>query len=100
MPNKKLIRDNIPRIAKAKGETIITRTASKTELWALLQAKLKEEVHEYLDNPSPEELADIMEVVHALSRIHRLSPKKLEHLRKKKARKRGAFKKRIVLILE
>ncbi len=95
---EKLIRDKIPAIATGKGETLITRVADKTELPALLRAKLFEEVHEYLRKPHPEELADILEVLYALGMLHGIPPSQLEILRAEKAQARGAFEGRIVLV--
>lgn len=57
----KLIRDNIPEIAKAQGAVLNYATAENDEFFhTLLRAKLVEEVNEYLASPnSLEELADI-----------------------------------------
>lgn len=64
----KLIRDKVPDIVAAKGETIRTRLAQPEERWRLLKAKLVEEATE-LANADPgtdaefEELADVIEVM-------------------------------------
>ena len=100
MPHEKLIRDKIPESAKRRGETLNTRIAEKAELSALLRDKLLEEVREYLKEPSAEELADILEVVYALSMTHRVPPGQLEILRAEKAEANGQFEDRIVLILD
>lgn len=44
-----------------------------------------------------EELADIMEVIHALAEAHGASVQELERIRAEKADKRGGFKYRIYL---
>ena len=70
----------------------ITHVASDSEYLLKLKEKLTEEVKEYLGSGQEEELADILEVIYALS-----TPAKLEMLRKKKAEEKGAFKDKIIL---
>ena len=56
-----------------------------------------EEVTEYLESNSPEELADILEVVFALAETKEISEKQLMKIRKSKRKKNGAFKNGIIL---
>ena len=93
----KLVRDLIPEIIAAKGGTAKVRLASAQEYEVKLREKLQEEVNEYLESSNPEELADIMEVVHALGALHSHTPEQLELMRADKATARGGFKKRIIL---
>jgi predicted house-cleaning noncanonical NTP pyrophosphatase (MazG superfamily) len=93
----KLVRDRIPEIIRESGAVPTTHTASRKEYQARLRAKLEEEVAEYLQEPSGEELADILEVVYALAELHNLGRYELEKTRREKAERRGAFKDRIVL---
>ena len=62
-----------------------------------LERKLVEEVTEYLESNSPEELADILEVVFALAETKEISEKQLMKIRKSKRKKNGAFKNGIIL---
>lgn len=94
---KKLVRDKIPEIIKKEGKSYSSHRASASEYQKKLREKLSEEVYEYLKSGDSEELADIMEVVFALGIAQKISPIKLESLRKKKASERGAFTKRIIL---
>jgi predicted house-cleaning noncanonical NTP pyrophosphatase (MazG superfamily) len=55
----KAIRDKIPEIIKIKGETCELRRLTNTEFLPELEKKLHEELAEYDQNKSPEELADI-----------------------------------------
>ncbi|MFJ8039559.1 hypothetical protein ACIRBX_03465 [Kitasatospora sp. NPDC096147] len=87
----KLVRDLIPGIITAAGLTPRLRTAAPAELDGLLRAKLGEEVQEFLDSGEPEELADVLEVLHALAARQGLSPDDLERLRAAKAAERGGF---------
>lgn len=90
---EKLVRDKIPELY-AEGTY---RVAEPDEYAALLRAKLAEETQEYLADRSPEELADVLEVVRALARTHGLDLADLERLREAKAARRGGFDQGIVL---
>mgnify|MGYP001596255645 CR=1 FL=1 len=92
----KLIRDKVPAFIKKAGKTPILRIAKDTEIYQLLLKKLDEEVTEYQMSRNPEELADIIEACYALAKTHKIPAAKLEQMRKKKAKERGAFDKRIV----
>lgn len=97
MKYDKLVRDKIPEIIKNNGETPITHIASDEEYQQKLKAKLQEEVNEFLEDSSKEELADILEVIYALCDFYKIDKNELGQLRKDKAEKRGGFKNRIVL---
>ena len=91
----KLVRDNIPNILDAKGVPYEKRIASPEEYRLELIKKLTEETREFSEAGSPEELADILEVVEALRQLPEYSD--VEELRKKKLAERGGFTKRIIL---
>ena len=93
----KLVRDNIPEIMIKNGATPITKILSDEEYLIELNKKLLEEVKEYLESKEIEELADIEEVILAIIEAKSLTRDKLEEIRIKKVRKRGAFKKKIYL---
>jgi len=97
MKYHKLIRDKIPDIIAKDNHTSITHIATNTEYWRQLRRKLKEEVNEFLGTPNLQELADILEVIKAICSFKNISWQKLENFRKKKARQRGIFKKKIIL---
>ncbi|MCP2338087.1 nucleoside triphosphate pyrophosphohydrolase [Actinomadura rupiterrae] len=94
---EKLVRDRIPEIIRGSGRVPDVRTASVDEYAALLRAKLREEVDEYLADGDPAELADVLEVLHALAGWHGMSPDELEDARAAKASERGGFGGRVVL---
>ncbi|WP_018352583.1 nucleoside triphosphate pyrophosphohydrolase [Longispora albida] len=87
----KLVRDRIPEIIAASGAVPQHRTAAPEEAEALLRAKLAEETAEFLGSGEAEELADVLEVLHALAAQRGLTPADLEGLRAAKAEARGAF---------
>jgi predicted house-cleaning noncanonical NTP pyrophosphatase (MazG superfamily) len=97
MKYNKLIRDNIPEIIVKKGGTPVTHIASDEEFEAKLLEKLAEEVQEFTESKSAEEMADIQEVLKALYELYGLQADAIENLRQKKATERGAFNKRIIL---
>lgn len=97
MDEGKLVRDKIPELIRADGLDPVIHTADPEEYMARLRAKLREETEEFLaSDDDPEELADILEVLHALARQSGVTPEKIEELRAMKAAARGGFSKRIV----
>lgn len=50
------------------------------------------------DNESLEELADLLELMHALAKVHGASMEEVEKIRQDKASKRGGFEEKIFLI--
>ena len=55
----KLVRDRIPEIIKADGKTCVCETLSDEHYLYLLDQKLNEELAEYQESKSLEELADL-----------------------------------------
>lgn len=93
----KLIRDNIPEIIKANGQKAKISTLNDDEYIKALNDKLLEEVNEYLTDVNTDELADILEVVFALSNTLNTSESALLDIRNIKAEKNGKFDKRLFL---
>ncbi|GAA2124144.1 nucleoside triphosphate pyrophosphohydrolase [Actinomadura napierensis] len=96
---EKLVRDRIPDLLRDSGERRESRVAEAGEYASLLRAKLYEEAGEYAATGDPAELADILEVVHALAALHDMTPADLEARRAAKHAERGGFSNRIVLQL-
>ena len=94
----KLVRDKIPEIIKSNGEEPVTRILSDEEYLCELNAKLQEEVKEYLESGELEELADVEEVLIAILDVKKCSLDEFEKIRTNKVNKRGAFKKKIFLV--
>lgn len=93
----KLVRDRIPQIIREQGQECETRTLSQDEYLLMLDAKLQEEMQEYLEKHDPEEMADLLEVCYALMAAHGHSPAEIESIRLEKQQKRGGFYQRILL---
>ncbi|MGW1280895.1 pyrophosphohydrolase domain-containing protein [Streptomyces tsukubensis] len=95
----KLVRDRIPQIIREDGAVPVTCTAGPEEYRDRLRDKLGEEVAEFLeadDAKAPEELADILEVVHALAADLGIDADQLKKIREDKASERGGFTERII----
>ena len=100
MPTKtyhKLVRDRIPEIIEADGKICICETLSDADYIDLLDQKLNEELAEYQESKSLEELADLLEVMQAVVKARGWTLEELEQLRSDKAVRRGGFEKKILL---
>ena len=91
----KLVRDKIPEIIASGGATPLTRILETEEYLSCLEAKLDEEVREFHESKSPEELADILEVVCALAEAQGCSREQLQQIFDAKHAARGGFAQRI-----
>jgi predicted house-cleaning noncanonical NTP pyrophosphatase (MazG superfamily) len=98
----KLVRDRIPEVISKSGKQSVTRILSDVEYKLELQKKLDEEILEYIDavddNSAIEELADLLELIHAATVLHGSDVQELEWVRQKKAEERGGFKDKIFLV--
>jgi len=97
MKYNKLVRDKIPEIIKNKGGVPITHIADDAEYWEKLNEKLQEEVNEFMEDQSIEEIADILEVIDAICDFKNFRKEELKTTKDKKAEERGKFKDKIIL---
>lgn len=94
----KLVRDRIPNIIREAGKKPIIRILSQEEYLEELDKKLNEEVLEYQEDKSIEEMADILEVLYAICEARGYSIEELLHVNEAKREKRGGFKERVYWI--
>ena len=95
---EKLVRDKIPEIIENKtGKRPRMRIADEKEFENLLLEKLREETNEFISSSNKEELADILEVIHAILKAKGWSFDEIEKIRSEKFKERGGFEKRIVI---
>lgn len=93
----KLVRDRIPEIIEAGGKICMTEILSDEDYLRFLDAKLNEELAEYQESKSLEELADLLEVMQAVVKARGWTWDQLEQVRQDKAKKRGGFDKKLLL---
>ena len=93
----KLVRDRIPEIIESDGKTCITEILPDDRYLQMLDAKLDEELAEYQESKSLEELADLLEVMRAVIKARGWTWEQLEQVRQEKATKRGGFEQKILL---
>ncbi|MBS4224205.1 nucleoside triphosphate pyrophosphohydrolase [Lederbergia citrea] len=98
----KLVRDRIPEIIEANGKSFTTRILDENEYHSELRKKMHEELKEYdatdSNEDALEELADLLELIHAATAVHGSDFNQLEAIRQMKAKQRGGFDERIFLI--
>ena len=93
----KLVRDKIPEMIKADGGVPVTRVLNNDDYLKKLISKLQFECDKLENGGDVGDLADIQEIVMAISERMDIAPGKLAEVMAKKAVERGAFKKRIYL---
>jgi len=91
---RKLVRDKIPEIIEEAGKNYKSYRATEKTYLRFLAKKLVEEAKEFQKDLSDEELADVWEVIQAIS-----SYRGNTHWRTmaQKAERSGGFKERIIL---
>lgn len=94
----KLVRDRIPEIIEASGKSCLCQTLDDQAYLAALDQKLNEELAEYQQDKSMEELADLLEVIRAVITARGSTWDKVEAIRKAKAEKHGGFEQKIWLV--
>ena len=77
----KLVRDNVPDIIREQGGT----------------PELREEVGEFLEERTLDELGDIIEVLEELAHLQGWTDWEIRHARSEKAQRNGIFRERIFL---
>lgn len=93
----KLVRDRIPEIIREQGKECRYRVLSDEEYLMFLDKKLNEELSEYQESKSMEELADLLEVIRAVAEARGSSIEEVERIREEKTRRRGGFCEKILL---
>lgn len=97
MKYDKLVRDGIPEKIEKNGGKPKFHHAETGEYWIKLKEKLWEEVKEFDEDESMEEIADIMEVLDSICEFKGFDPEEVGKAKDEKLEKRGGFKQRIIL---
>ena len=88
----KIVRDLIPQIIEKDGKKAKFTKIIGLKLNEALVEKLSEEGQEFLEEMDIEELADLLEIVHALINLNDFQLEDVEQIRKSKQEQKGAFK--------
>jgi predicted house-cleaning noncanonical NTP pyrophosphatase (MazG superfamily) len=99
--SEKLIRDKLPELVlKERNEVLNTRIADESEMLSFLKQKIVEEANEVFNAKNnselAEELADLLEVIRALSTKQKIVGSVFLK-REEKHSERGGFEKGIIL---
>jgi predicted house-cleaning noncanonical NTP pyrophosphatase (MazG superfamily) len=98
----KLVRDKIPDMIEARGESVQTLKLDGQALISSLQQKLVEEAYEAMDARSISdlvgELADIQEVIRAVCNSVSITEDEVKNAQEQKRRQRGGFDKGTMLV--
>ncbi|MES2436664.1 MAG: nucleoside triphosphate pyrophosphohydrolase [Patescibacteria group bacterium] len=93
----KLVRDNVPNLARQQGEKVSVHYASDEEFWLKLKQKLQEEINEFAKLETMDSLADVLEVIDAICEFKKFDVRELNAVRENKAIEHGTFTKRVIL---
>jgi predicted house-cleaning noncanonical NTP pyrophosphatase (MazG superfamily) len=94
----KAIRDKIPEIIQKDGKSCDFKKLSDDEFLVQLEKKLYEEIEEYTQSKSIEELADLLEIIERIAELKGTTVSKLFEIKNLKIEKRGKFEKNLFLI--
>jgi predicted house-cleaning noncanonical NTP pyrophosphatase (MazG superfamily) len=94
----KAIRDKIPEIIQKDGKSCDFKKLSDDEFLVQLEKKLYEEIEEYTQSKSIEELADLLEIIERIAELKGTTVSKLFEIKNQKIEKRGKFEKNLFLI--
>lgn len=98
----KLVRDKIPQIMEAGGQTPVTKVLSDEEFGQALRDKLIEEAEELRKARDKatliEELADVSEIIETILETEGVSPSQVKKVQLEKRKERGGFKQKLLLL--
>lgn len=94
----KLVRDRIPQIIRSSGKDCETEVMGDDGYIIALKEKLVEEVQEFIESGSIEEIADVLEVLYSILAFKKVSLDEIEIIRQQKKTERGGFDQKIKLL--
>lgn len=94
----KLIRDKISELIKGTGKDFKIEKMDQEEHLKYLNKKLQEELDEYYEEYSIEELCDLVEVIYGILKLKDISIEDFHSMRQKKSEDRGKFEEGLKLI--
>jgi len=94
----KAIRDKIPEIIESSGASCLIEVLDDENFLEELVLKLEEEIMEFKETGSIEELCDLIEIAFRIAELNDISNEDFEKMREKKNLERGKFEKNLFLI--
>ena len=94
----KAIRDKIPEIIESSGSSCLIEVLDDEKFVEELVLKLEEELGEFKETRSIEELCDLIEIAYRIAELNGVSNEELEEMINKKNIERGKFEKNLFLI--
>ena len=79
------------------SKTVARRLATIKSYFKYLVKKVIEEINEFYQTPTSEEMADVVEVLLTIGQLKKLDYRKIEKTRLKKLIEKGGFKKKYIL---
>ena len=93
----KLVRDKVPEQIERSGKSCTVEVVDDDQYRALLDRKLDEEMDSYQAHRSADDLASLLELIHAAADARGWKWEELEQLRLKKRAQKGCYEKRLLL---
>ena len=94
----KAIRDKVPEIIESSGASCLVDILDDEKFLDELVFKLEEEIEEFKESTSIEELCDLIEIAFRIAELNGVSNEDFEKMREKKNLERGKFAKNLFLI--
>ena len=94
----KAIRDKIPEIIESSGASCLIEVLDDENFLEELVLKLEEELGEFKESRSIEELCDLIEIASRIAKLKGVSNEELEKIRENKNVEKGKFEKNLFLI--
>ena len=94
----KAIRDKVPEIIESSGASCLVDVLDDEKFLDELTRKLDEEINEFKESGSIDELCDLIEITFRIAELNGVSNDELDKRRVKKNNERGKFEKNLYLI--
>lgn len=93
----KAVRDRIPEIIRGNGQECGVEKLGDSEFLEFMEEKLMEELGEYFDSGSVDELADLVDSCYRVAELKGTNRESFDEIRKKKWEESGGFDENLVL---
>ena len=94
---RKLVRDKVPEILESEGVKVTSHKADHDEFETELLEKLREEVIEFKNAKSVDELVDLLETLDAVIAFYEWKQEDITIYKMQKRNEKGGYSKQIIL---